>query len=222
MKPQSAKAKGRVKRSYPKNPLELKKTLETDFDEDGRVCTSCGEYKIWEEFPVHSRSTTGRASQCKVCKKKKRKSKGREIRRETYCAKKHKEKLKQTDPYLVRSRNIRSSLMNRARKLELPREEIPLAEEIKAWLVNQKPLRCYYSGIDVDLWKCHIDHKTPLRRGGTNTLDNLCVTDPKVNSAKGMMTEKEFKDLMRTVSKWEDGGEYLMSRLRMGHFGKIG
>jgi 5-methylcytosine-specific restriction endonuclease McrA len=211
----------RAKRSYPKNPLGLKKTLETDFDEDGRVCTACGEYRIWEEFPVHSRSTTGRASQCRKCKAAKRRSKGRDIRKEAYCARKHKAKLKESDPYLVRARNIRSSLMNRARKLDLPRDEIPLAEDIKAWLVNQKPLECYYSKKPVDLWKCHIDHKTPLRRGGTNKLNNLCVTDAKVNSAKGMMTEREFKDLMRTVEKWEDHGEYIMSRLRMGHFGKI-
>jgi 5-methylcytosine-specific restriction endonuclease McrA len=210
-----------VKPQSAKEYLGLKKTLESGFDQDGRICTACGEYKIWEEFNRHSRSTTGRTSQCKQCKHKKRKSKGRNYRREKYCAKEHKRELKKSDPYLVRSRNIRSSLMARAKKLQLDRGEIPTAEEIKAWLVNQKPLTCYYTKQTVDLWKCHIDHKVPLRRGGSNSLKNLCVTDAKANSAKGMMTDKEFESLLRLINKWEDSGEYLLSRLRMGHFGKI-
>lgn len=210
-----------MKTSSAKAKLGLKKTLESDFDEDGRVCTCCGEYKLWREFNTHTRSTTGYTSNCKVCKKNKRKSKGRDYRREKYCAKKHKETLKKKDPFLVRARNIRSSLMTRARKLDLDREEIPTAEEIKAWLVNQKPLKCYYSGQDVDLWKMHIDHKVPLNRGGGNSLGNLCVTDAKMNSAKGAMTEQEFKELLRVTSSWEDKGEYILSRLRMGHFGKL-
>jgi len=201
--------------------MKLKKTLETHFDEDGRVCTSCGKYSLWELFPVSTKTSTGRASQCKVCKRKKRKSKGRDYRREKYCARKHREVLKKSDPYLVRSRNIRSSLMTRARKLDMDRSEIPKAEEIKIWLVNQKPLTCYYSGVNVDLWKMHIDHKVPLNRGGSNSLDNLCVTDAKMNPAKGAMTEKEFKSLLRLINSWEDKGDYLLSRLRMGHFGKL-
>ena len=210
-----------MNRSYYKQKLGLKKSLETEFDEDGRVCTSCGEYKLWEDYNKHSRSTTGRTSQCRRCKHKKRKSKGRDHRREAYCAKAHKKKLKGSDPHLLRGRNIRASLMNRARKFDLDMTEIPTAEELKIWLVNQEPLQCYYSGNNVDLWSMHVDHKVPIRRGGNNTIKNLCVADPKMNSAKGMMTDKEFEELLRLVSKWDDGGEYILSRLRMGHFGKI-
>lgn len=210
-----------MKPASAKEYFGLKKILESDFDEDGRVCTACGEYKLWENFNRHTRSTTGRTSQCKQCKKQKRRSKGRDYRREKYCAKLHKKKLKESDPFLLRSRNIRASLMNRARKLDLDKSEIPTAEEIKAWLINQKPLTCYYTGIAVDLWECHIDHKVPLRRDGNNKLNNLCVTDAKANSAKGMMTDKEFQSLLRLISSWEDSGDYLLSRLRMGHFGKI-
>lgn len=214
MKPKSTKAKAKAK-------FGLTKSLETAFDEDGRVCTSCGEYKLWDQFNTHNRSKTGKTSQCKSCKKAKRKSKGRDYRREKFCAKEHNKKLKQNDPYLLRSRNLRSSLMVRAKKLGMDRSEIPTAEEIKEWLLAQRPLTCYYTGVEVSLWDMHIDHKIPLKRGGRNCLSNLCVTDSKANSAKGAMTEKEFKELLRVISAWEDGGTYLLSRLRMGHFGKL-
>lgn len=201
--------------------FNLKKKLETPFDIDGRVCTACGEYKSWQSFKGHSRSKTGRTSKCKACYFKERTSKGRDYKREKYCAKKHTEKLKETDPCLVRSRSIRSSLMRRARERGMDRSEIPTAEEVKNWLNSQKPLTCYYSGVSVGLFRCHIDHKIPLGRGGSNSLDNLCVCDAKINSAKGAMTEQEFKSLYKLISTWEDKGDYLLSRLRMGHFGKL-
>jgi 5-methylcytosine-specific restriction endonuclease McrA len=207
---QSAKAK-----------LGLRKKLETSFDEHGRVCTSCGVYKKWAEFNTHRRSTTGKTSSCKKCKNLKRKSAPRDIKREKYCAKIHRKNLKKCDPYLIRARSIRSSLMRRGRENDLDRTNIPTAEVIKSWLEEQKPLKCYYSGIDVDLWKMHIDHKVPLSRGGSNCLSNLCVTDSKINSAKGAMTEDEFVALYELISSWEDGGTYVLSRLRMGHFGKL-
>jgi 5-methylcytosine-specific restriction endonuclease McrA len=38
----------------------------------------------------------------------------------------------------------------------------------------------------------HIDHKTPVSRGGTNDLENLHLTCPRCNMIKGAMTHEEF------------------------------
>lgn len=38
----------------------------------------------------------------------------------------------------------------------------------------------------------HIDHKTPVSRGGTNDIDNLHITCPRCNMRKGAMTHEEF------------------------------
>lgn len=38
----------------------------------------------------------------------------------------------------------------------------------------------------------HIDHKTPVSRGGKNDLPNLHLTCPQCNLAKGAMTHEEF------------------------------
>lgn len=209
MKTQSAKA-----------ALGLKKTLETFFDEEGRECTTCGVYQIWDNFPVHKRSKTGRASQCRECKALKKKSSKRNYKKEKHQAKEHKKNLKKTDPYLVRARNIRTSLMNRRKKHDLPAEEIPTAEEIKKWLMDQLPLTCFYSSEPVGLWDMHIDHKVSLNRGGSNSLSNLCVSSALMNSSKGAMTDEEFSSLLVFLESFEDKGDYLLSRLRNGYFRK--
>lgn len=206
-----------------KKKLNLKKSLETFFDENGRECTRCGSYKTWGLFGISRKTATGRQSVCKECKnsraKMTRKAKGR--RKENYSAKKRREFLKETRPLYWRANNIRSSLMRRAREAGMPIEDIASRDVIEQWLKDQEPLVCYYTNKPIDILESHIDHKVPLKRGGGNSLDNLCVTDPKINSAKGAMTEEEFKSLLKLIGTWEDEGVYLLSRLRMGHFGKL-
>lgn len=205
-------------KEYGKLLIRAPAQFKTKFDSKGRECTKCGVYKVWNEFPEHTRSATGRASSCKKCKMENRPA--RHYAREKYCAKKHKEKLKKSDPFLVRARNIRSSLMRRARTDGLDRKDIPKAEEIKQWLLDQRPLKCYYSGEDVDLFDMQIDHKVPVKRGGEHRLSNLCVSSQKMNTAKGALTEEEFKELLSLINKWEDKGESLLTRLRQGFFGR--
>lgn len=194
------------------------RNFKTSVTEKGRVCTACSEFKEWENFKSHSRSKTGRSSKCKQCYKDNRKVIGR--KKELISKKLRREQLKALDPILKKGRDMRSKLMTRHLKLGLDRSYLNTGEEFRDWLETQKPFRCYYSGVEVDLFKCHIDHKQPLNRGGDSRLPNLCITDPKINSAKGQMTEKEFKQLLRLVSSWEDGGKYLLMRLRQGFMGK--
>ena len=198
--------------------MKPSRKYKTEINEKGRVCTACGKFKEWEKFKGHSRSKTGRSSKCKQCYKENRKATGRV--KERYSDKARRIELRQTDPTLLKGRDMRSKLMTRHRKLGLDRSYINTGDEFKVWLDSQKPFRCYYTGVEVDLFKCHIDHKQPLNRGGDSRLSNLCITDPKINSAKGQMTEKEFKQLLKLISAWEDGGQYLLMRLRQGFMGK--
>ena len=197
------------KQIKPKNINQFK----TPINALGRECTACGNFKAWENFYIASKSHTGRTSLCKECKRLKRKP--RDTKREKFSAKKHKAVLKTQQPLLVKARAIRSSLLNRARKFPYLRDTTPTTPEILKWLESQT-LTCYYSGEVVDLWKMHIDHKIPPVRGGDNSLENLCIASSKMNSSKGVMTEKEFKDLLALVSNWEDKGEKLLIRLRQG------
>jgi 5-methylcytosine-specific restriction endonuclease McrA len=53
--------------------------------------------------------------------------------------------------------------------------------------------RCYNCGRKVPLGWAHIDHITPLSRGGSNDDDNLAVMCPECNTRKGARTPRQAK-----------------------------
>ena len=53
-------------------------------------------------------------------------------------------------------------------------------------------LTCYLCLKPVDFGKDHLEHKTPLSRGGKNTYDNLEVSCPRCNLMKRNKTVEEF------------------------------
>jgi 5-methylcytosine-specific restriction endonuclease McrA len=54
--------------------------------------------------------------------------------------------------------------------------------------------RCYYCKRRGRKRDFHIDHKTPLSRGGSHALENLCLACAECNIAKHTMTEEEFRN----------------------------
>ena len=190
-----------------------KRKFKTEINSEGRVCTRCNVFKHWSNFPRHSRSKTGYASLCRQCKKENRPP--RNFPKELNRAGTRRKELKESDPYLWKARNIRQALLGRK---GADKSSTPSTEEIKNWLLANTPLTCCYSGEHLDIKELfHIDHKIPLSRGGTNCLNNLCLSTHKMNSAKGNLTEKEFKDLLLLISKWENP-ELLLRRMRQGYW----
>jgi len=51
--------------------------------------------------------------------------------------------------------------------------------------------RCYYCSRSIEEGY-HIDHMTPIIRGGSNDVSNLCLTDPECNRRKHTKTAEEF------------------------------
>jgi 5-methylcytosine-specific restriction endonuclease McrA len=195
-----------------RNPKQFK----TPFNDEGRECTACGEFKVWGEFSVHNRSASKRTSKCKACKKLDRPA--RDIKREKFCAKTRIEEIKKTDPLLHKARLLRQTCISRIPKDDLRRVTTPPVKEFHDWLLSQQPFTCYYSGEQINGIKFHVDHKKPLERGGTNEVSNLCIASPKMNTAKGGLSEEEFQSLLALVSTWEDKGERLFRRLRQGFY----
>lgn len=58
-------------------------------------------------------------------------------------------------------------------------------------MLCEQDARCAYCG-DLLSNGYHIDHKTPVSRGGTNGPENLHLTCAKCNLRKGTMTHEEF------------------------------
>jgi 5-methylcytosine-specific restriction endonuclease McrA len=57
-------------------------------------------------------------------------------------------------------------------------------------LVEAHAGRCAYCG---EIGPLQADHRTPLSRGGTNTIDNILPACQKCNARKHMLTEAEFR-----------------------------
>ena len=64
------------------------------------------------------------------------------------------------------------------------------AEDIRR-IFNDQAGCCYYCGNP--LTNYHIEHKTPIVRGGSNDPENIAVACAKCNLRKGYMTEDEFQ-----------------------------
>lgn len=122
---------------------------------------------------------------------------------------------KPINPILAKARSLRSSLLRRV-KTEL-KESTPTIKELEKWLTRSTYI-CYYSLEPLDFDKITVDHKIPINRNGTNDIENLCICSSNMNTAKGSMTEDEFRSLLELIKNWEDKGEGLLRRLKQGFF----
>jgi hypothetical protein len=50
------------------NIISANKARTTDWDEAGRTCTKCKEYKLWSEFRRRKEVPSGHTSSCKACR----------------------------------------------------------------------------------------------------------------------------------------------------------
>lgn len=90
-----------------------------------------------------------------------------------------------------------SIMPGRARKLGAPIEQFDSIDLELFWLANGiSTTRCYYTGelLGSDF---HLDHMTPLSRGGAHAVDNIVPCTPAVNTAKRRMTADEFKKALQ-------------------------
>jgi 5-methylcytosine-specific restriction endonuclease McrA len=64
-------------------------------------------------------------------------------------------------------------------------------------------VECYLTGDKINIVNgdYHLDHIFPKSRGGSNTIDNIAITTPEANLAKGALTISEFLDLCEKVLK---------------------
>ncbi len=74
---------------------------------------------------------------------------------------------------------------------------------------------CYYCRADLHDIPIHIDHKTPVSRGGNHRIENLCVACSTCNLQKGTQTDYEFMGIPAPVETPEPG--HLQSGRRVRH-----
>lgn len=175
-----------------------------------KLCPRCGIVKDAPAFPVSRRSPTGLASWCRACM-----AANYQAKKADYAPKQDASRRarRAADPDGARAKEAarrdinreqtrkwssdwrrrhpeahRANQMNRrARKMSAPGTHT--AKDIEVILTEQKHL-CAYCALSLS--KYHMDHKTPLSRGGSNDPANLCASCPDCNLSKGTMTAEEY------------------------------
>lgn len=64
--------------------------------------------------------------------------------------------------------------------------------------------KCYLSGriINLKTSKYSLDHIIPVYLGGDNSFNNLGITDPDINYAKGKLSKEDFIKMCKDVVKY--------------------
>ena len=65
-------------------------------------------------------------------------------------------------------------------------------------VIERDGLHCVYCDDDLSNSEIHLDHVIPESKGGPTTYENLQVTCRKCNLAKGVLSEEEFVNKLRT------------------------
>lgn len=74
------------------------------------------------------------------------------------------------------------------------------AKNLRA-LIESQYYRCALSGILLTPDNASLDHIIPLSEGGKHVISNVQWLDPRVNTMKGTMNQKEFLELCCAISK---------------------
>ena len=78
----------------------------------------------------------------------------------------------------------------------MSKERIPT--NVRRIVIERDGLRCVYCGVDLLKTEIHLDHVIPESKGGPTSVSNLQVTCGKCNLEKGILTEGEFEDKLRS------------------------
>jgi len=76
------------------------------------------------------------------------------------------------------------------------KQHIP--RNLRQRIIERDGLHCVYCDEDLSSAEIHMDHVIPESRGGETTYNNLQVTCRRCNLAKGVLTETEFTQRLRT------------------------
>ena len=76
------------------------------------------------------------------------------------------------------------------------KDRIPL--NLRRRVIERDGVHCVYCDEDLTDKEIHMDHVIAESQGGETTFANLQVTCRKCNLAKGVLTESEFMDRLRT------------------------
>lgn len=168
-------------------------------------CKRCGEQRpaTEEYFPVNPCCRYGLWRICKVCagkqtKQTRKRNRAKRYQWELTYSQTHKEHLaeRQSRWYRDGGRSIVNANTRNRRARQRQAEGSHTAQDVQAQHDRQKG-RCYWC--KQKLVTYHVDHVTPLSRGGSNWPENLVIACPKCNITRNN----------RLPHEWPEGGRLL-------------
>lgn len=150
-----------------------------------KECCKCKKMKPYSEFNKNKTRKDGYSSWCKECSK--------EYDKAYYSKNKKKRKAQIKRWREVKKDDSLFNLKIRLSKQQGVRIDVDIDELCKMFLDNSF---CEYCGIELDETTVSIDHKTPLSRGGSKTIENLAFCCIDCNHLKHTRTYDEFKEFL--------------------------
>ena len=80
-----------------------------------------------------------------------------------------------------------------------PRRRKSIPKLIKQALYDNQKGKCMYCGMKLRIADMHIDHKNPVKRGGSDSPSNLHLLCQTCNTRKGAMTDGQFRRAYKSV-----------------------
>ena len=82
---------------------------------------------------------------------------------------------------------------------ELPKRNLQTVVRIREGLIRLQDGLCWYCGRSLS--QCHgtphVEHQTPLSRGGADSFHNLVMACPRCNTDKGDLTLEEYREVVK-------------------------
>lgn len=166
-------------------------------------CARCGHHKQFALFPRQPTGRGGLGAYCKECSSAYfHEMRGTpEDRRKPYAptvqlsAEERKRRAVELAKAWRKNNAHKVAMWNRLRRhRERAAGPMPHRFEIGQMLCEQDA-RCGYCGVLLS-HEYHIDHKTPVSKGGTNAVENLHLTCARCNTRKRDMSDKDFRALL--------------------------
>ncbi len=128
----------------------------------------------------------------------------------------HKQNTKKVFHKLMKkSSTLRSSLKRRSKEYEVE-FQISL-DEIRGLFLRTYGRKCRYCDNHLDIYNIVCDHVYPISMGGNSDVANLQIICNRCNTRKGNLTNKEFKHLLKWLTKQTENLQtYVLRKLARG------
>jgi len=73
-----------------------------------------------------------------------------------------------------------------------------ITKNLRRMVIERDGQRCVFCGVDLEINEIQLDHVIPESQGGSTSFGNLQVTCKKCNTEKGVLTEEQFLNKLRT------------------------